>query len=105
MNIARQQLRGHVPDVVSKLKPVGPLPESTPTDVVIALPAQNAELRTALLRDIYDPASPRFHQYLSPRQYTEMFDPTEASYQSLVALARANELTLVSPAPRKSSSM
>jgi len=65
MKIARQQLRGHVPDVVSKLKPVGPLAESTPIDVVIALPTRNAELRTALLRDIYDPASPRFHQYLS----------------------------------------
>jgi subtilase family serine protease len=101
MKIARQQLRGHVPDVVYKLKPVGPLAESTPIDAVIALPAQNAELRTALLRDIYDPASPRFHQYLSPRQYIETFDPTEASYQSLLDFAKANQLTVVSTAPRK----
>jgi subtilase family serine protease len=94
MEITRQQLRGHVPDVVSKLKPVGPLAESTPIDVVIALPARNAELRTAMLRDIYDPASPRFHQYLSPRQYMETFDPTEASYQSLLDFAKGNQLTV-----------
>ena len=100
MNIARQQLRGHVPDVVSKLKPVGPLPSRRP-------PTWSSRCRRKTRncvprsRDIYDPASPRFHQYLSPRQYTEMFDPTEASYQSLVALARANELTLVSPAPER----
>ena len=99
--MARQQLRGHVPDVVSKLKPVGPLAELTPIDVVIALPARNAELRTALLRDIYDPASTRFHQYLSPGQYMETFDPTEASYQSLLDFAKANQLTVVSAAPRK----
>lgn len=101
MKIARQQLRGHVPDAVSKLKPVGPLAGSTPIDVVIALPVRNAELRTALLRDIYDPASPHFHRYLSPRQYTETFDPTEASYQSLLGFAKANRLTVVSTAPRK----
>ena len=101
MKIARQQLRGHVPDAVSKLKPVGPLAESTPIDVVIALPARNAELRTELLRDIYDPASPRFHQYLSPREYMETFDPTEASYQSLLDFAKTNQLTVVSTAPRK----
>jgi hypothetical protein len=101
MKIARQQLPGHVPDVVSKLKPVGPLAESTPIDVVVALPARNVELRTALLRDIYDPASPRFQQYLSPREYMETFDPTEASYQSLLDFAKANQLTVVSTASRK----
>ena len=37
------------------------LAESRPIDLAIALPARNVESRTALLRDIYDPASPRFH--------------------------------------------
>ncbi len=101
MKIARQQLLGHVFDVVSKLKPVGPLAESTPIDLAIALPAQNVESRTTLLRDIYDPASPRFHQFLSPDQYTQRFDPTEASYQSLLDFAKANQLTVVSTAPPK----
>lgn len=101
MKIARQQLLGHVFDVVSKLNPVGPLAESTPIDVVIALPARDVESRTALLRDIYDPASPRFQQFLSPRQYMETFDPTEASYQSLLDFVKANQLTVVSSAPRK----
>src|SRR5262245_38228079 len=101
MKIARQQLLGHVFDVVSKLRPVRPLADSTPIDLVIALPAQNVGERTALLHDIYDPASPRFRQFLSPREYTQRFDPTEASYQSLLDFASANQLALVSTAPPK----
>jgi subtilase family serine protease len=101
MKIARQQLLDHVFDAVSKLKPVGPLAESMPINLVIALPAQNVESRTALLRDIYDPASPRFRQFLSPDQYIQRFDPTEASYQSLLDFAKANQLTVVSTAPPK----
>src|SRR5258708_39514516 len=101
MKIARQELLGHVFDAVSQLNPVGPLAESTPIEVVIALPAQNVEERTALLRDIYDPASPRFRQFLSPLEYTQRFDPTEASYQSLLDFAKTNQLTVVSTAPPK----
>jgi subtilase family serine protease len=101
MKIARQQLLGHTIGVVSKLKPVGSLPASTPIDVVIALPARDVESRTALLRDIYDPASPCFRQFLSPGEYTQRFGPTEASYQSLVDFAKANQLTVVSAAPPK----
>src|SRR5579871_5943766 len=101
MKIARQELLGHAFDLVSQLKPVGPLADSIPIEVVIALPAQNVEERTALLRDIYDPASPRFRQFLSPREYTQRFDPTEANYQSLLDFAKANQLTVVSTAPPK----
>src|SRR5439155_21044786 len=96
MKMARQQLLGDTFDVVSKLKPVTSLAASTPIDLVIALPARDVESRTALLRDIYDPASPRFRQFLSPREYTERFDPTEASYQSLLDFVKANQLTVVS---------
>ncbi|KAE8338224.1 hypothetical protein BDV24DRAFT_166429 [Aspergillus arachidicola] len=71
MKIARQQLLGHAFNEVSKLRPVGSLAESTPIDVVITLPARNVESRTSLLRDIYDPESPSFRQFLSPREYTE----------------------------------
>lgn len=101
MKITRKQLLGHVYDVVSKLKPVGSLAESTPVDVVLALPARNVKERTALLRDLYDPASPRFRQFLNPQQYTQRFDPTEASYQRLWDFAKANHLTVVSTAPQK----
>jgi hypothetical protein len=60
VKIARLQLLGGAFDVVSKLKPVGLLTVLTPIDIVIALPARDVESRTALLHDIYNPASPRF---------------------------------------------
>ena len=101
MKIARKEVLGHGFDTVSKLKPIGSLDESTSIDVVIALPAQNVEARAALLRDIYDPASPRFRQFLSPAEYTQKFDPTEAGYQSLSDFVKANQLTVVLARPPK----
>ena len=101
MKIARHELLGHGYDTVSKLKPVGSLDGSTTIDLVIALPARDPESRAALLRDIYDPASPRFRRFLSPAEYTDKFDPTETSYQSLLDFAKANGLSVASAAPPK----
>lgn len=83
-------------DVISRLQPIGPLAQSIPVDVTIALPVQ---VRTELLHDLYDPASPRFRQFLRPEQYIQQFGPASASYQNLVVLAQANHLTVVSTVP------
>lgn len=97
----RQELRGHIPEAVSRLKPVGRLADSTPIDLVIGLPLRNAESLTTLLHDIYDPASPRYQQYLTPEQYTEMFCPTAAGYRTLLSFARANKLSVVMTASNR----
>lgn len=101
MKITRQELLGPAFEVVSGMEPLSPLAESTPIDLVIALPAQNVEARTALLRDLYDPASPHFRQFLSPGEYAQRFDPPEPDYQSLLDFVHANHLTVVSTAPAK----
>jgi hypothetical protein len=101
MKIAREKLLGDAFDTVSKLKPTSSLATSTPIDVVIALPARDVESLTALLRHIYDPASPLFRRFLSPSEYSKRYDPTEASYQSLLDFVKANELTVVSTSAPK----
>jgi hypothetical protein len=47
-----------------------------------------------LLRQIYDPASPNYHHYLTPAEFTAQFGPTEVDYQEVIQYAQANGLTL-----------
>ena len=97
-----QTLRGHVPGAIANLKPVGAVPADTPIDLVIGLPLRNEEKLNALLRDLYDPSSPTFRQYMTPERFTETFGPSAATFDGLVAFAKANRLTIVdAPANRK----
>jgi N-acetylneuraminic acid mutarotase len=87
-------LHGHVPAAVTNLPPMARLPGTATMDLVVALPLRNAEGLTQLLREMYDPASPRYRQYLTPAQFAEQFGPAEQDYQQLVAFAKAQGFTV-----------
>jgi subtilase family serine protease len=90
----RQVLHGHVPPVVARLQPVGLLPGTNRLDMAIGLPLRNEEALTDLIEEIYNPASPKYHQYLTPKQFTEQFGPTEEDYQTVLAFAKRSGLTV-----------
>ena len=92
-------LPGHLPALIGTLRPVGRVERSKQVDLVIGLRARNTEARTQLLHDLYDPASPQFHQYLDPSKYAARFGPTDADYQTVLAFAKANHLSVVSTVP------
>jgi hypothetical protein len=54
-----------------------------------------------LLVDLYDPASPRFRQFLSPEEFTRRFGPTEQDYARVIAFMRANDLKVNSTSPNR----
>ena len=84
-----QTLNGHLPAALARLQPVDRLPSNNHMELAIGLPLRNQQALNLLLRDLYDPASPRYHQFLTPDQFTQMFGPTAEDYQKLaVALAR-----------------
>jgi subtilase family serine protease len=91
----RQSLPGHVPAAAATLQAVGNLQESKALEVLIGLPLRNRETLTNLLNDLYNPASPSFHQYLTPAQFTEQFGPTPADYESVIAFAKASGLVVL----------
>src|SRR5690349_13999680 len=68
-----RRLKGHVPASVPNLSPVGRLPASKRLDLAIGLPLRNRGVLTNLLQDLYDPASPRYHQYLTPDEFSREF--------------------------------
>ena len=90
----RQVLRGHVPAAVARfnLQPTGQLPATKSLHLAIGLPLRNQEALTDLIQQLYDPASPNYHQYLTLEQFTEQFGPTEQDYQKVIAFAKWNGL-------------
>jgi subtilase family serine protease len=74
---------------------VGSAPADTQLTLAIALPMHNQAGLSALLRDIYNPASPNFRHYLSVAEFTTRFGPTAQDYQSAVQFFAASGLHIV----------
>src|SRR5208337_4846722 len=65
-----------------------PATQSMRFDIVLALRHQ-PELEN-FLQELYDPSSPSYKQYVTPKQFTERFGPSQEDYDALVAFAKAN---------------
>jgi hypothetical protein len=89
-----QTLHGNFVREVAGIHPVDRLPASQSMDLAICLPLRNKTELTNLLKEICDPATPNYQQFLSSDQFTERFGPTESDYQAVMAFARANGFTI-----------
>src|SRR5580692_11059091 len=89
-------LSGHVPAAVSRLhlKPAGKLASETSLNLAIGLPLRNTGALSNLLAQIYDPASPNYHHYLTPEQFTAQFGPSEEDYRMIANFAKIHNLTV-----------
>ena len=85
-----QIVRAKQPWLAANLAPINSLSETNRLNLAIALPLRNQAALSDLLRQIYDPASPNFHHYLTPEQFTEQFGPSQSDYQSVIAYAASN---------------
>ncbi len=97
----RVSMRGHVPAVVSHLQAKGRLAETNELYLAIGLPLRNQEALSNLLQQIYDQASPNYHHYLTPEEFTAQFGPTEQEYQAVVDFARQNGLAVAGTHPNR----
>ncbi len=97
----RQTLHDHVPRGLDQLRSRGLLARDTNLDLSISLPLRNNEELQALLRDLANPASPQYRQYLTPEQFAERFGPSEADYQALIAFAESRGLLVVGTHPNR----
>ncbi|WP_198152169.1 S53 family serine peptidase [Granulicella tundricola] len=91
----------HVPAVVrSGVAPrLQPLTSFTTMELQLTLPIRNEAALDAELADIYNPASPKFHQYLTSAEFDRKYAPTEADYQTLIRWAhnKGFAVTLTTP--------
>ena len=73
----------------------GPLPGERSMRLVLVLPLRNQEELDQFLRDLYDPASPSYRHYLTVKEFTERFGPTEQDYETVLGWAKADGFTVV----------
>src|SRR5436190_7950856 len=79
----RQTLKTiHVPAAVGHLAPIRNLPGDQRLKLAIGLPLRNQDALDELLRQLYNPNSPNYRQWLTPEQFTERFGPTEEDYRA-----------------------
>ncbi len=97
----KQVLHGHVLSITAGLQPVDRMAPSTRLGVIIGLPLRNKQEADNLFQQIYEPASPNFHQYLTPDQFANRFGPSEKDYQALIDFAKANSLDVTGTHPNR----
>jgi hypothetical protein len=90
----RMTLPGHVPKAAARLASNGRLPATTNLSLAIGLPLRNTAALDEFIRQLYDPASPGFRQFLTPEEFTARFGPTEADYAAVKNFARTNGLAV-----------
>jgi len=93
----RPTMTTHIPEQVSSgvAPTVGYLPAYQRISLAISLPLRNQDELEQLLADIYDPHSPNYHHYLTVKEFTERFGPTESDYAALQTYAEGNGLKVV----------
>ncbi len=94
-------MRGHVPAVAAGLTPAGRLPATNELFLSIGLPLRNEGELNELLRQLYDPASPDFHKFITPSEFAARFGPAEPDYQAVMKFAEANGLAIVGTHPNR----
>ncbi len=99
--VPRQVVSGHVPKITQQLPSVGTLDPNNHLELAIGLPLRNREQLTNLLADVYNPASPNFHHYLTPNQFTASFGPSQEDYQQVIEFVMAHGLVVTGTHPNR----
>jgi subtilase family serine protease len=74
---------------------VGRLPATQSMRLVLVLPLRNQDLLDRLLKELYDPSSPSYRQFLTVEEFTAKFGPTQEDYNAVINFAEAHGLAVV----------
>jgi subtilase family serine protease len=74
---------------------VGRLSPTQTMRLVLVLPLRNPAALENFLRDLFNPASPFYRQYLTVEEFTARYGPTQEDYDAVIRYAEANGLKVV----------
>lgn len=97
----RQVLHNHIPQAVRESRRVGSLAQTARMDLAIGLPLRNAAELDRFIQQVSDPQSPSYRQYLTSKEFTEKFGPSQEDYDKLRASVQANGLTVSGTHPNR----
>ncbi|HLI06674.1 MAG TPA: S53 family peptidase [Ktedonobacteraceae bacterium] len=75
---------GNSPSLIKLSQLLGGDRQSRTLQMSVGLALRNQEELNALLRNLYDPSSSQYHQYLTVAQFTQEFGPTAAEQQAVI---------------------
>ncbi len=93
---AMKPLLGHIPQAVQGLADIGKLDEQQVLPVTIALHLNNEAELDARIADMYNPASPSFHQFLTTEQFNARYAPTDEQVANEKAFLEQNGIAVQS---------
>jgi subtilase family serine protease len=73
---------------------VGRLPATQSMHIDIVLAVRDQAGLDSFLRELYDPSSPAYRQFLTVEQFTEAFGPSQKDFDALIRFATANGFTV-----------
>jgi subtilase family serine protease len=73
---------------------LGPVPKLERHRVVVGLTLRNPAGLDAFLRDVQDPASPRYHRFLTPQEFNALYAPTPDEEAAVVAFLERSGLRI-----------
>jgi len=88
----RVSLSGQVVPLVAHSTLTGPASPQQQLTLSIGLTPRNQAQLDTLLSNLYDPASPQYHQFLSPAQFRASFAPTDGQVQQVIAFLQRQGL-------------
>ena len=97
----RINLPDRMPAIVAQMKPLGRLPAANQLHLTLSLPLRNQPELDEFLRELQDPASPNFHKYLTPEEFTARFGPTQSDYDTLLEFVRTNGFQVTGTHPNR----
>jgi len=74
---------------------LGPLPATQSMRLVVALPIRNQAALDSFLKEVYDPSSGSYRQFLTVEQFTARFGPSQQDYDEVIRFAETHGFTVV----------
>jgi|HubBroStandDraft_1064217.scaffolds.fasta_scaffold00097_8 subtilase family serine protease len=93
-----QLLTRHVREAVvnGQAQLVGRLPATQTLRFDIVLPLRDRAGLQSFVQEVQDPASPSYHQFLTPQEFTARFGASQEDWDALVAFAQASGFEIIS---------
>ena len=94
---AQSVLTHHVREVVrsGRAQAIGRLPLNQVLQLDLVLPLRDKAGLEAFLKELYDPTSPSYEQFLTPQEFTTLFGPTQQDYDTVVRFAESQGFQVV----------
>jgi len=86
----RRVLPGHLRSTPPDLKPKGRLAADARLELSIGVPVRDSACLLQFLQDVYDPASPSYHQFLTAEEFDSRFGPDPQDYAKAIAFSQTN---------------